>query len=146
MECGSGGIGSAADLHSKAVVAHSAHATAEQREAWEEATDGWATETDNFAREQVQHYDAPFLERVADIDLPGPYYAVQRTLPETLALMLLGMVLFRTGFLTGEWDDRSYRSIALWGIGTGGAVCLAFGIIESASGSTRRSSSSSLSV
>jgi uncharacterized protein len=129
-----GSIGSAADLHSKAVVAHSAHATAEQREAWEEATAGWATETDNFAREQVQHYDAPFLERVADIDLPGPYYAVQRTLPETLALMLLGMVLFRTGFLTGEWDDRSYRSIALWGIGTGGAVCLAFGIIEWASG------------
>jgi uncharacterized protein len=129
-----GSIGSAADLHSKAVVAHSAHATAEQREAWEEATDGWATETDNFAREQVQHYDAPFLERVADIDLPEPYYAVQRTLPETLALMLLGMVLFRTGFLTGEWDDRSYRSIALWGIGTGGAVCLAFGIIEWASG------------
>ena len=59
---------------------------------------------------------------------------MQRTLPETLALMLIGMVLFRSGFLTGEWDDRSYRNIAWWGIGTGGAACLIFGIIEWASG------------
>jgi uncharacterized protein len=129
-----GSIGAAADLHAKAIAAYSAHSTAEQREAWEEATDGWATETDNFAREQVKHYDAPFVERVSDIDLPGPYYALERTLPETLALMLIGMVVFRSGFLTGEWDDRSYRQIAWWGLGIGGAACLAFGIIEWASG------------
>jgi len=129
-----GNIGSAADLHAKAVAAHSSQATAEQRKAWEEATDGWATETDEFAHEQVKHYDAPFLERVADIDLPGPYYAVQRTLPETLALMLIGMALFRAAFLTGDWIDRSYRRVAWWGIGIGGSACLAFGIIEWASG------------
>ena len=129
-----GSIGGAADLHAKAVAAHSTKATADQRKAWEEATDGWATETDNFAREQVRHYDAPFWDRVADIDLPGPYYSLQRTWPETLALMLIGMVLFRSGFLTGEWDNQSYRNIAWWGIGTGGAACLAFGIIEWASG------------
>ena len=129
-----GNIGGAVDLHAKAVAAQSLHATVEQRETWQDATDGWATETDQFAREQVQHYDSPFMSRVADIDLPGPYYAVQRTLPETLALMLIGMVLFRSGFLTGEWDDRSYRNIAWWGIGTGGAACLIFGIIEWASG------------
>jgi len=129
-----GNIGSAADLHGKAIAAHTSHATAEQREAWEEATDGWATESDEFAHEQVAHYDAPFLERVADIDLPGPYYAVERTLPETLALMLIGMVLFRAGFLTGEWIDRLYRRIAWWGIGIGGSACLAFGIMEWASG------------
>lgn len=129
-----GNIGSAADLHAKAIAAHSSQATAEQRKAWEEATDGWATESDAFAREQVEHYDAPFLERVADIDLPGPYYAVQRTLPETLALMLIGMVLFRAGFLTGDWADRSYRRLAWWGVGLGGSACLAFGITEWASG------------
>ena len=129
-----GNIGSAADLHSKAIAAHSRHATAEQRKAWQEATDGWATETDIFAAEQRKHYDAPFVERVSDIDLTGPYYALRRTLPETLALMLIGMVLFRVRFLTGDWSDRSYRRIAWWGIGIGGAACFAFGIIEWASG------------
>ena len=125
-----GNIGSAFDLHAKAVAAQSAGATAEQREDWVEATDGWATESDEFAREQVKHYHAPFAKRVADINLPGPYYALRRTMPETLGLMLLGMVLFRSAFLTGEWADRSYRRVALWGIAIGGAACLTFGIIE----------------
>ena len=129
-----GNIGSAADLHAKSVAARSAQATAEERNAWVEATNGWATETDAFAREQVKHYHAPFVERVADINLPGPYYALRRTMPETLALMLVGMVLFRSGFLTGAWDDRSYRRVASWGIGIGGAAGLAFGIAEWASG------------
>jgi uncharacterized protein len=129
-----GNVAEAADLHAKALAAQSAQATADQRKAWEEATDGWATETDRFAGEQREHYHAPFLERVADINLPGPYYALRRTGPETLALMLIGMVLFRTGFLTGQWNDGSYRRIAWWGIGFGGAACLAFGIVEWASG------------
>ena len=37
-------------------------------------------------------------------------------LPDTLGLMLLGMAGYKSGFLTGSWDDRQYRRIALWGI------------------------------
>jgi len=129
-----GNIAAASGLHATAIAAHSAGATKEERDEWVEATNGWATETDSFAREQVKHYHAPFVERVADINLPGPYYALRRTLPETLALMLVGMVLFRTGFLGGEWGNRSYWRVAGWGIAIGGAACLAFGIIEWASG------------
>ena len=40
-------------------------------------------------------------------------------LPDTLGLMLFGMAGFKSGFLTGEWDDRQYRRIAYWGIGLG---------------------------
>jgi uncharacterized protein len=40
-------------------------------------------------------------------------------LPDTLGLMLFGMAAYKSGFLTGEWDDRSYRRIAAWGIGVG---------------------------
>ena len=40
--------------------------------------------------------------------------------PETIAYMLLGMAGLRTGFLTGEWSDRTRRRIAL--------VCLGVGI------------------
>jgi uncharacterized protein len=38
---------------------------------------------------------------------------------ETLSLMLLGMAGYKSGFLTGQWDDRSYRTVA--------AVCLGIG-------------------
>ena len=127
-------IGAALDLQSKAVAAQAANATAQQRKAWEEATNGWATETDKYAREQAEHYRAPPLERIADINWPGPYYALRRTFPETLALMLVGMVLFRNGFLTGEWDDRDYRRVAAWGVGIGGAAGLVFGLWELMSG------------
>lgn len=40
-------------------------------------------------------------------------------LPDTLGLMLFGMAAYKSGFLTGEWDDPSYRRIAAWGIGVG---------------------------
>ncbi len=40
-------------------------------------------------------------------------------MPETLGLMLLGMAAYRSRFLTGDWPDRSYRQVAIWGIGSG---------------------------
>ena len=38
---------------------------------------------------------------------------------ETLALMLLGMAGYRSGFLTGQWSDRSYFRVAAVGLGIG---------------------------
>jgi uncharacterized protein len=38
---------------------------------------------------------------------------------ETLALMLLGMAGYRSGFLTGQWSDRSYLRTAAVGLGIG---------------------------
>jgi uncharacterized protein len=45
--------------------------------------------------------------------------------PETLALMLLGMAAFKSGFLTGQWSDRRYRSIAAWTLSIGAVVSAA---------------------
>ncbi len=42
------------------------------------------------------------------------------SLPDTIALMLLGMALFRDGFFSGEWSQRRYRKIALGGF----AICV----------------------
>ncbi len=39
--------------------------------------------------------------------------------PETLALMLLGMAGYKSGYLTGQWSDRRYRNIALWTLSIG---------------------------
>ena len=52
---------------------------------------------------------------------------------ETIGLMLIGMVLFRTGFLTGAWDRKQYRKWAMicFAIGITGATLLALLQIES---------------
>lgn len=39
---------------------------------------------------------------------------------DTLALIFIGMALFRLGFFSGEWSPRTYRRIAIWGY----VVCL----------------------
>ena len=46
-----------------------------------------------------------------------PFMVSVFLLPETLGYMLLGMALYRIGFLTGEKSDRVYRKWALWGLG-----------------------------
>jgi uncharacterized protein len=46
----------------------------------------------------------------------------------TLALMLIGMAGYRSGFLTGAWDRRRYRKVALFGLGIGGAGSLLLGL------------------
>jgi uncharacterized protein len=52
---------------------------------------------------------------------------------ETLALMLMGMIGLRTGFLTGAWQRRFYRRVAFWCIlfGAAGASVLAALLIRS---------------
>jgi uncharacterized protein len=46
---------------------------------------------------------------------------------DSVALMLLGLALFRWGFLTGAWTDRSYRRVMLIGYGLGlPLVCYSF--------------------
>jgi uncharacterized protein len=65
-----------------------------------------------------------------------PFSWVQGTfffLPETLALMLFGMAGFKSGFLTGEWDNRRYRKWAVVGLSLGAlaSIVLAFADIQS---------------
>ena len=48
---------------------------------------------------------------------------------ETLGLMVLGMAGFKSGFLTGQWDDRKYRKAALAGLGIGLAAYGIFAVI-----------------
>ena len=48
-----------------------------------------------------------------------PFGTALAFVPTTLALMLFGMAGYRSGFLTGEWDDRRYRRIAGWTLGLG---------------------------
>ena len=52
-------------------------------------------------------------------------------MPDTIGLMLIGMAGYRSGFLTGEWSDASYRRIAALFIPIGlaaGAAVIAYDI------------------
>ena len=44
-------------------------------------------------------------------------------MPDTIGLMLLGMAGYRSGFLTGEWNDAAYRRIARIAMPIGLAAC-----------------------
>ena len=55
-------------------------------------------------------------------------------LPDTLGLMLFGMAGYKSGFLTGAWDDRSYCRTAAWGISLGVAAYAALVAADLASG------------
>ena len=63
-----------------------------------------------------------------------PFETVRALWPETLALMLLGMAGYRSGFLTGSWSRATYRRIALFGIGGGAAVSMVLAIVVWSSG------------
>ena len=52
---------------------------------------------------------------------------------ETIGLMLIGMALFKSGYLTGAWEPQRYRKWAAWcfGIGVPGAAALAITVMNS---------------
>jgi uncharacterized protein len=49
-----------------------------------------------------------------------PFAGIATNFCETLPFMMIGMALFKNGFLTGEWNGARYRTWALAGIGLGG--------------------------
>jgi len=52
---------------------------------------------------------------------PSTIYILTQSHPlsliDTLALIALGMALFRLGFFSGEWTKATYRRVAWWGLG-----------------------------
>ena len=58
-----------------------------------------------------------------------PFQTVSALWPETMALMLLGMAAYRSGFLTGSWRRETYRVVAFAGICLGAAFSAVLAII-----------------
>jgi uncharacterized protein len=59
--------------------------------------------------------------------LPAIY--VIFTFLETMPFMMLGMALYKNGFITGSWDARHYRKIAWQYLGTGTALTVVLAAI-----------------
>lgn len=80
---------------------------------------------DRNARRELREYRSGFGEQVEAKLTERPLWLLQLSWPtvgETLPLMLIGMVLYRTGFFTGEWPRRRLRQLAVAGTAGGLAI------------------------
>ena len=104
--------------------ANAAGASSDRIEEWNAAM-AWGAQTQEAQAKEVAIYRGALPERVEHTlqeRAAEPFATLVFFFPETLALMLLGMAGFRSGYLTGQWPDRSYRRIALWALTLGAAA------------------------
>jgi uncharacterized protein len=112
------------------VAAHQVGATAETIAEWNETVRWGAIPAHEAATLETIHRGSfgIRLKYMLDEHLADPFVQLVFIGWETLALMLLGMAAYKAGFLTGDWDDRRYRKVALAGIGIGGAISIALSL------------------
>ncbi|ALH79096.1 DUF418 domain-containing protein [Sphingopyxis macrogoltabida] len=69
---------------------------------------------DDEVTEELALYRGPYLPMLEErLDsAANPFVGVLISMLETLPLMMLGMALFRNGFLTGRWAADDYRRVA----------------------------------
>ena len=75
--------------------------------------------TKRIAEDKADHASIPAHIRASTTDGAQwrPFQGVLGYGPETLGLMLLGMALFKSGFLTGAWSRKSYVQVAVLCLG-----------------------------
>ena len=103
------------------VEATAADATPAEIEEWSKAANWGAQSEERTARDIAIHRGSA-VERAGHMLSERtfePFLSLIFFGPETLALMLLGMAGYKSGFLTGEWSDRKYRAIAVWTLSIG---------------------------
>lgn len=71
-------------------------------------------QVDDEVTEELALYRGPYLPMLEErLDsAANPFVGVLMSMLETLPLMMLGMALFRNGFLTGSWAASDYRRFA----------------------------------
>lgn len=107
---------SSAYFRSAQTEAQATDATPAEIEEWSKAANWGAQSQEKTARDVAIHRGSA-VERAGHMltdRTSEPFFGLIFFGPETLALMLLGMAAFKSGFLTGDWSDRRYRSIAMW--------------------------------
>ena len=109
------------------IAAHRADATAKDVKRWNDMA-SFANKPAAANAEETRLALSPastraehmLADRIAD-----PFGAAIPFFLPTLGLMLAGMAGYRSGFLTGAWDDRRYQRIAVWTLTIGAATTLA---------------------
>ena len=91
---------------------------------------------DRGVAEELALYRGPYLP-ILDARLDAainPFVGVLMTMLETLPLMMIGMALFRNGFLTGAWPAIDYRRTALRWLPAGLLLTIVVGWLQWRSG------------
>jgi uncharacterized protein len=99
----------AADL-----AAHARHATPDAIAAWNDGLGSFYPDRDKLAQDIALHRGSWWglaSNMLADWQKLIPSTII--FIPETVGLMLFGMAGYKSGFLTGQWSDASYRRFAI---------------------------------
>jgi uncharacterized protein len=110
-------------MHGVDVAAHAPGATAKAIKDWNEGLGSLYPSAAKIAQDKAIYlggWSDIVAHKLAKWDKIIPETLL--FVPDTLGLMLLGMAGYKSGFLTGEWDDASYRRFAALAIPIG-AVC-----------------------
>jgi uncharacterized protein len=96
-------------------AANAPDATPEVQQEWRNTE---AAMTPPSPESQLEAYRGSYADALA-ARTPVALYIILTAhplaLPDTLALIAIGMALFRLGFFSGAWAPRTYRRIAFWG-------------------------------
>ncbi len=120
----------ASEIRRVDVAAHSPSATAKDIKRWNSSI-GFLAGVPAETAKDTAFAQSPLPERVRHMvtkRVSEPFTSVFVFGLPTLALMLIGMAGYRSGFLTGAWDRQRYRRVALWGVSIGGAGSLVIGL------------------
>jgi uncharacterized protein len=114
-------------MHRADLDAHRPGATSKDIKRWNEMA-GFAIRPAAANAEETRYARGNVVDRTRHMvtERGGePFANSLAFMPSTLALMLFGMAGYRSGLLTGAWDDRRYRRIAGWTLGLGALATLA---------------------
>ena len=102
------------DQYAADIAAHAPHASRAAIDQWNYGLGGFYPTPAALADDIALHRGS-WWTIASDMLARWPELVSQTIflIPETVGLMLFGMAGFKSGFLTGQWSDRSYRRFAL---------------------------------
>jgi uncharacterized protein len=108
------------------IAAHGPDATQRAIKQWNDGLGSFFPSAAKIAEDKALHL-GPWLGLVKDKLQDWRQFIINILIfmPDTIGLMLLGMAGYRSGFLTGEWEDASYRRVAKLAVPIGLAACAA---------------------
>ncbi|MEM9647057.1 MAG: DUF418 domain-containing protein, partial [Bacteroidota bacterium] len=92
---------------------------------------GWAPKA-MYIQGEIKAYQGGFLsqtvQRMHTAKMMQTTYFIGHIFWRVFGLMLMGMSLFKSGFLTGKWENHKYIKLLIW-IGTPSFVLVASGVL-----------------
>ena len=106
---------------------------------WTEFSKGFGIPPSDWLSSEIAAMRGPWLQQVGwRWNVENPIAFIKVVGVETLTAILFGMWAYRSGFITGTWERRTYRRIAIVGLGTAWTAYLLLGLNTIAQGFDQR--------